>query len=188
MHVQGEEMSAPELLPCPFCGVPDEPRMSSDDWMGDRKTPWAMVICELCGVDGPWESAETRIEAEAKAAAAWNRRPIAAFESGAHAPAPAADVEAERAASPDPWKGDIFWMLENDKGEWLMDRESYAVTRDPMKAMRFPNEVSAYDVRRAVRDAHTYVIFKPTQHSWLARASTASAPSPGGVADGEGRK
>lgn len=61
---------------------------------------------------------------------------------------------------------DPFWMLETPEGEWLKNRHTGSVTRDPVKAMRFPSEQHADMVRRSLHHP-LWMSLTPTEHLWI---------------------
>lgn len=85
------------------------------------------------------------------------------------------------------WKpepGDPFWMLEvthgSEMGAWLRNKHSYATTRDPKKALRYPSQWTA-DIERRGLGGNQDGRFKPTEHTWIALAP---AQSDAGLRDG----
>lgn len=71
-----------------------------------------------------------------------------------------------------------WWFLENHDGEWLENEPHGDFTRDPNKAMKWPNAQAATQARNRMRSSLWAILkLEPTAHRWLAPATQ----QPGGV-------
>jgi len=61
-----------------------------------------------------------------------------------------------------------WWFLETDDGEWLENEPHGTLTRDPNRALKWPNQTAADDFRRHLR--HPWWGLKVTEHAWIETA------------------
>ena len=69
-----------------------------------------------------------------------------------------------------------WWFLETDDGEWLENEPHGTLTRDPNRALKWPNKTAADDFRRHLR--HPWWGLKVTEHKWIAPDKTNKNPPP----------
>jgi hypothetical protein len=70
-----------------------------------------------------------------------------------------------------PGNEDPYWMLEvrhgfPNSGAWLKNDRTFSVTRDAIKALRFPSRFEAYCARNGLPMSEIYR-FEPTEHMWM---------------------
>lgn len=58
-----------------------------------------------------------------------------------------------------------WWFLETDDGEWLENEPHGTLTRDPNRALKWPNQTAADDFRRHLR--HPWWGLKAIEHAWI---------------------
>jgi len=77
----------------------------------------------------------------------------------------------------DPFKKS-WWFLEAHDGSWLADRDHELFTRDPNKALKWPNFTDADQARRALHQPLWHRIRAPTEHVFVDLEAPTPPPVP----------
>ena len=71
-----------------------------------------------------------------------------------------------------------WWFLEAHDGSWLADRDHELFTREPHKALKWPNFTDADRARRALHQLLWHRIIAPTEHVFVDLEAPTSALVP----------
>ena len=71
-----------------------------------------------------------------------------------------------------------WWFLEAHDGSWLADRDHELFTRDPNKALKWPNFTDADRARRALHHPLWHRIIAPTEHVFVDLEAPTPPPVP----------